>query len=145
MSLFESDFFISQVFWLVVCLLILFFAFSKVFVPRVNSSIITRDKYTNEIKKAILASEQKIASLEEEFMNLQQKRKRECDTIVNTAIKKSEHILNEQIHIVKTEQEDLINATRFRLREELKDVKKLSVGNIEKITESVYQKLLGEN
>jgi F0F1-type ATP synthase membrane subunit b/b' len=137
----DPTFFTSQAVWLFVCLAALVTAFKKSFIPRINASLDKRDEFIKKLKSDIRILEAEVAALEEKILDIKTEEVRRTSSIIKNAIKKSGTVLEEQLQILKTENEDLINGTRRHLRDEIKGLEQVFKLQIEITANVLYEKL----
>lgn len=114
----DTSHYFSQFFWLVVCLVILILVFKKVFIPRVNTIMNRRQSILEQNTKITNDLTREIESLEEEIEKIRKREKQQVTDIIKEAIRKSEKTLNEQLLLLKAEQEELTSSIRQRFNDE---------------------------
>jgi F0F1-type ATP synthase membrane subunit b/b' len=137
----DSSVYFSQLFWLFISLSILTVLFKKRFIPRMNLVIDKRDKHIHNCNIEIKNLKDNIKTLHENIENTQKKSTKQSAEIISTAIKKSSDIFNNQIKIIKQENEELINGTRKRQEEEIKNLDSAFKIQIDITAQSIFSKL----
>ena len=119
----------SQIFWLVVCAVVLIVAMRKVFIPRMNDIITRREK-------AIVSGAEKLKELERVRDELMQKiqaqreeKAREYETMLNKENEKYNAVLTENLIKLKIGHYQMVKKLKEQYKEE-----------ITKITENGLQK-----
>ncbi|MDR3031349.1 MAG: hypothetical protein LBU35_03115 [Holosporales bacterium] len=138
----DSSSYCSQLFWLFISLSVLVLLFKKYFIPRMNLIIEKRDghisKYNSEIEK--LECDVKILS--ENLREIQNNSIIKSAEMIHAATKKSSEFLDEQIKIIKKENEELLNGIKKRLEEEIKSLDSAFKTQIEITSQIIFNKLL---
>lgn len=141
MPQFDTSYYFSQLFWLVVCSVVLIWAFKNVFVPRMNSKLLKRNE---RVKDATIEAEK----FEKELNVLRNR----VDEIQNNALKKSFDIvahsrmeaadmISKKMQAVKNENEKVVNAARTQLNDEINSLESAFKCQIEKIAESMLDQI----
>ncbi len=141
MPQFDISFYFSQFFWMTVCLCVLIYAFKNVFVPRMNDIISNRDEYIDKYNKQAENIEKDVLSLKKNIENNQKATTKKTKETLEKAIKNGEEIVNSQLSAIKKEHLALINGTRSRLREEMKNIEQNSKTIIDEIAHKMFDKL----
>lgn len=145
----DSSVYFSQLFWLFVCLAVLVLLFKKHFVPRMNLIISKRDEMISGKKTSVAELEKKICLMQEEIKKLNTDALKKSSEIIISATRKAEEILNDQMNIIKKENDELIYGTRKRLENEIKNLDTAFKVQIElatqKIFSSIFEKELNQS
>lgn len=123
----DPEFFLSQVFWLVIIFALIYLFISKVFLPRIGSTVELRAK---KIADDIATSEQMIAAykiLEIEALESLKQARLEGFRLVEEATKKAERQLNARLEAINSnlntqsaKHEEILARFKSRLRKNLK-------------------------
>lgn len=119
----DSTYFVSQLFWLVVCFAILILLFKMVFIPRMNSVLKKRDTVMTEGKNAISKLESEISNLKDEIKTIKDREIQESAKIIKSAISRSEKMLSAQLKYIKNENAEALLAERLKHKSELQSLK----------------------
>ena len=125
----NPEFWIAQIFWLIIIFSILYLINWKIFLPRITYSIENRKSRIvsdlNEAQKLKENAEKKLKEYREIIKNSQS----EAQKIINDSKKK----LDIDIKIKKEKFSDEIENELISIEKEIKDLKKSSISNISKI------------
>ena len=116
----DSSVYFSQLFWLFVCLSVLVWLFKKYYIPRMNMLIERRDNTISGYKSDVEKLEKDIDSAKEEIKRINTEALKKSSEIISAATKKSERILDEQMKLIKKENDELVYGTKKRLEGEMK-------------------------
>ena len=116
----DSSVYFSQLFWLFVCLSVLVWLFKKYYIPRMNMLIERRDNTISGYKSDVEKLEKDIDSAKEEIKRINTEALKKSSEIISAATKKSERILDEQMKLIKKENDELVYGTKKRLEGEIK-------------------------
>jgi F0F1-type ATP synthase membrane subunit b/b' len=137
----DSSFYSSQLFWLIICLLVLVILFKRRFIPRIDALLAKREAFTSKKLADITAMEAEVIRLEENVKNLQEARIRDTAEAIKYAIKRSEEMKEEQLEIVKKENEAMLGNEREKLNSEIKNLEKFFKDQIDTTAQIVFEKL----
>jgi F-type H+-transporting ATPase subunit b len=137
----DSSFYISQLFWLAVCLAVLVIFLKRRVIPRVNSIISRRDTFMAKERSLVENAETEIARMEAEIERLREDRLRSVSAIMKGAIEKSDTTLRDQIGLMKAENDAIISETRRKLNDELKNLESTLKMQIDITTQIIFERL----
>lgn len=141
MPQFDSTFFPSQVFWLLVCFAVLYFAMSKIYLPRITSIIKERKK---AIEHDSLLSQQlnhKIALISENTTDLRNRSFAQYQTTLDQAAKEAS-LRREQALSELRKKTDLMTAqTEKRITDFIQNSKDNSEGVIKNLVDLLSKKI----
>ena len=113
----------SQLFWLLVCCIVLVVAVKRVFIPRMNAIIQRRDE-------AISRDESEMAELEQRVSELRQNVIRIREGVVNDErakmaelAQRKEKMLSEQLRNIKREHDDVMRQHKMQCDAEMAKIK----------------------
>ncbi len=144
MPQFDASFYFSQLFWLFLCLALLVIVFKKVFIPRMNNIISKRDEYIDRYAKNTESLSCEIKTLEEQINNIKRDEAVKVTEIIQNATKTSSEMVKSQVNALKEENESLINGTRNRLNDELRNMEHASKIDIEVTAKCVFKKIFDQ-
>ena len=118
----DSSTYLSQFFWLIVCLFVLVFVLKKYCLPAINDTIANREKMISNYKHDIDNLESDIKNIETELRNIKTEKLLKINRIIKAAIDKSDNAVAEQIEQINKENEMIVGSVRRRLKNELKSL-----------------------
>ena len=125
----NPEFWISQIFWLIIIFSVLYLIIWKIFLPRITYSIENRKSRLvndlDEVQKIKENAEKKL----NEYNIIIEKSKKEAKKIIEDSKKK----LDQDIENKKQKFNDEIEKELIAIEEEIKDLKKSSISNINRI------------
>ncbi len=133
----------SQVFWLIVSLSILVILLNKCFIPRLNCSLDKRETFFKQEDSDIDVLENKLCEVETKIKNIEVQGGIRSSEIIRKAIVKSEENFENQLKVLRAENEELLDATRNRVRLDLKNLEDNIKQQISVSSELIFQKLVG--
>ena len=116
----DSSTYLSQFFWLIVCLFVLVFVLKKYCLPAINDTIANREKMISNYKHDIDNLESDIKNIETELRNIKTEKLLKINRIIKAAVDKSDNAVAEQIEQINKENEMIVGSVRRRLKNELK-------------------------
>ena len=128
-------------FWLLVCFIVLIVAFKRVFIPRVNDLIRKRDETIEKSRESILKLETEIQNLEKKINEIKMSELKRSAEIINAATHKSTKILNEQLMILKDENEELLTGMRKRFKNDKASIDSTYKVQIDETVQAVFDRL----
>ncbi|MDR2458580.1 MAG: hypothetical protein LBD43_00580 [Holosporales bacterium] len=137
----DSSSYISQLFWLGVCLSVLFIFLKRRVIPRINSILSKRDAFMAKERSLVESAETEIARMEAEIERLKEDRLRSVSAIVKVAIEKSDVTLREQIGLIKAENDTILNETHKRLNDELGNLETTLKIQIDITAQIIFERL----
>ena len=141
----DSNFYISQLFWLVICFLILIFAFKKVFIPRMDSIMSKREELIKTGTSQIADLELQVSALKKDVESLKNEEIARTAEIIKEPILKAKKILDDQMNILKEENESLIQGERKKFRNEMNSLNSSFKFQIDITSQILLDKLFSEN
>lgn len=141
MPQFDISFYFSQFFWMTICLCALVYTFKNVFIPRMNDIISKRDEYISKYNKQAENIEKEIVTLQKNIEDVKRATAKKTEETLKRAIKSGDEIVNSQLNAIKEENLALINGTRSRLTEEMKNIEKNSKIAIDEIAHKMFDRL----
>ncbi|MBQ8651366.1 MAG: hypothetical protein IJ481_02450 [Alphaproteobacteria bacterium] len=118
----DSSTYLSQFFWLIVCLFVLVFVLKKYCLPAINDTIANREKMISNYKHDIDNLESDIKNIETELRNIKTEKLLKINRIIKAAVDKSDNAVAEQIEQINKENEMIVGSVRRRLKNELKSL-----------------------
>ncbi|MDR1609446.1 MAG: hypothetical protein LBR78_01150 [Holosporales bacterium] len=137
----DSSFYVSQLFWLGVCLSVLVVFLKRRIIPRVNGIFSKRDAFMAKEKTLVENAEAEIARMEAEIERLREDKLRSVSAIMKGAIEKSDAMLREQVGLMKAENDVIINETRRKLNDELRNLESALKIQIDITAQIIFEKL----
>ena len=134
----NPEFWISQIFWLIVTFAILYLIVWKIFLPRIAYSIESRkSKIINDLNEAQKLKESAEKKLTE-YNDIIKNSKKEAKKIIDDNKKKLDTNLEEK----KKKFDDVIEKELVDTEKEIKYLKKTSITNINKIAEDISAEII---
>ena len=137
----DTNFYISQVFWLVVCLLVLVIAFKKIFIPRMNKLIQQRADYIESLEKNIKDLEKQVDELSSKLEEAQQKKIVETNKIIEKAQRQCDVLLDQTNRELQTENEIAIKQSRKEADTIIRNLDKTLNEQIENVAQELFDKM----
>ena len=137
----DTNFYISQVFWLVVCLLVLVIAFKKVFIPRMNKLLQNRADYINSLEKNIKDLEKQVDELSSKLEEVQKKKIIETNKIIEKAQYQCDVLLDQTNRELQTENEIAIKQSRKEADTIIRNLDKNLNEQIENVAQELFTKM----
>ena len=137
----DTNFYISQVFWLVVCLLVLVIAFKKIFIPRMNKLIQQRADYIESLEKNIKDLEKQVDELSNKLEAVQQKKIIETNKIIEKAQYQCDVLLDQTNRELQTENEIAIKQSRKEGDTVIRNLDKTLNEQIENVAQELFDKM----
>ena len=137
----DTSFYISQVFWLVVCLLVLIIAFKKVFIPRMNKLIQQRADYIKSLEDNIKDLEKQVDALSNKLEEVQQKKIVETNKIIEKAQYQCDVLLDQTNRELQTENEIAIKQSRKEADIIIRNLDKTLNEQIENVAQELFDKM----
>lgn len=137
----DTSFYISQVFWLVVCLLVLVIAFKKVFIPRMNKLIQQRADYMQSLENNIKELEKQVDELSNKLEEVQQKKILETNKIIEKAQRQCDVLLDQTNRELQTENEIAIKQSRKEADTIIRNLDKTLNEQIENVAQELFDKM----
>jgi len=145
----DTSFYISQIFWIVVCLLVLFIAFKKVFIPRMNKLVDNRSEYVKSLEKNIRDLEKQVDDLSNKLELVQEKKIIETNKIIEKAQYQCDVLLDQTNRELQTENEIAIKQSRKEADTVIRNLDKTLHDQIENVAQELFEKMFqnknGEN
>jgi F0F1-type ATP synthase membrane subunit b/b' len=120
-------------------------AFKKVFIPKINNIYLKRNDHVNKYIKGAEVLEAEILVLKEKVTKIKSEELENTSKIIRRAIKSADEVLNNHMEAIKEENEAIINGTRAKFTREMKDLENSMKINVEKIAESVIDRMFNEH
>jgi F-type H+-transporting ATPase subunit b len=134
----NPEFWVSQIFWLIVTFSILYLIIWKVFLPRITYSIESRkSKIVNDLNETQKLKENAEKKLNE-YNDIIKNSKKEAKKIIDDNKKKLDRDLEDK----KKKFNDEIEKELIATEKEIKNLKKASIENINKIAEEVSAEII---
>ena len=134
----NPEFWISQIFWLILTFSILYLVIWKIFLPKINYSIENRkSRIVNDLDEAQKLKESAEKKLEE-YNKIIENSKQEAKKIIEDERKK----LDQDIENKKKDFNNQIEKEITAVEKEIKDLKKTSLSNISKIASETSAELM---
>lgn len=137
----DTSFYISQVFWLVVCLLVLVIAFKKIFIPRMNKLVQQRAEYIESLEQNIKDLEEQVNELSNKLEAVQQKKIIETNKIIEKAQYQCDVLLEQTNRELQTENEIAIKQSRKEADTVIRNLDKNLNEQIENIAQELFDKM----
>jgi F0F1-type ATP synthase membrane subunit b/b' len=115
--------------------------FKKSFVPRINAALEKRESFIKRLTQDVKALESEIAAINEKIQAFQLEEAQKTTVLIKNAIKKSSSMLEEQLQLLKSENEELINGTRKRFRDEIQGLTHVFKMQIDITAAIIYERL----
>ncbi|MDR1488434.1 MAG: hypothetical protein LBI26_01695 [Holosporales bacterium] len=141
MPQFDTSFYFSQIFWLVLCLGFLLILVKRVFIPRMNTSLFKRKEDISKYTKVVENLEKSVNQMKDKISELEKKQDKMITRIIETSNNNFEQVIENQSRAVQEENESLIGSMRFRLRDEIKNIESSFKSYVDDIAVSVYEKI----
>ena len=145
----DTSFYISQIFWIVVCLLVLIIAFKKVFIPRMNKLVDKRSEYIKSLEKNIKDLEKQVDELSSKLELVQEKKIIETNKIIEKAQYQCDVLLDQTNRELQTENEIAIKQSRKEADTVIRNLDKTLNEQIENVAQELFEKMFqnknGEN
>ncbi len=145
----DTSFYISQIFWIVVCLLVLIIAFKKVFIPRMNKLVDKRSEYIKSLEKNIRDLEKQVDELSSKLELVQEKKIIETNKIIEKAQYQCDVLLDQTNRELQTENEIAIKQSRKEADTVIRNLDKTLNEQIENVAQELFEKMFqnknGEN
>tara|TARA_B100000029_G_scaffold301288_1_gene294214 strand:+ start:1694 stop:2272 length:579 start_codon:yes stop_codon:yes gene_type:complete len=134
----ETEFWSAQVFWLILTFSILYLIIWKIFLPRITYSIENRKlRITNDLNEAEKLKENAEKKLKE-YNIIIENSKKEAQKIIEDSKKKLDKSIEEKKNFFNNQiEKELENAEK-----EIKDLKKSSISNINKIASETSAEII---
>ena len=134
----NPEFWVSQIFWLIVTFAILYLIIWKVFLPRITYSIENRkSKIVNDLNETQKLKENAEKKLNE-YNDIIKNTKKEAKKIIDDNKKKLDRDLDDK----KKKFNDEIEKEIIETEKEIKNLKKASIENINKIAEEISAEII---
>lgn len=137
----DTAFYISQLFWLVVCLLVLVFAFKKFFLPKISNLTISRERYINDLKSEVQMLEQQIDGLISELESIKRKQGIEINNLNKQAKEQCLQIFEKQKEEMEIQHIKNLSKMQCDADDTIKNLSKTLNVQIEKAVIEVFNKL----
>ena len=139
----NPEFWIAQIFWLIIIFAFLYLVIWKVFLPKITYSIENRkSKLVNDLNEAQKLKENAEKKLLE-YNNIIENSKKEAKKIIDDGKKK----LDKDIQLKKQKFDEEIEKELISVETEIKNLKKSSISSISKIaiktSEEIINKIIG--
>lgn len=141
----DTNFYISQVFWLVVCLSMLCIAFKKIFIPRMNKLLQNRADYIKSLEKNIKDLEKQVDDLSNKLEKVQQRKIIETNKIIEKAQYQCDVLLDQTNRELQTENEIAIKQSRKEADTVIKNLDKTLNEQIENVAQELFNKMFTAN
>lgn len=141
----DTNFYISQVFWLVICLLILVIAFKKVFIPRMNKLVKQRSTYIQSLETNIRELEKQVEELSNKLEAIHQKKIIETNKIIERAQYQCDVLLDKTNRELQTENEIAIKQSRKEADTVIRNLDKTLHEQIESVAQELFTKMFHKN
>ncbi|MBQ9440886.1 MAG: hypothetical protein IJU54_00555 [Alphaproteobacteria bacterium] len=137
----DTSFYISQIFWLVVCLLVLGVAFKKVFIPRMNKLVQQRADYIKSLENNIKDLEKQVDELSNKLKEVQNKKIIETNKIIERAQYQCDVLLDQTSRELQTENEIAIKQSRKEADTIIRNLDKTLNEQIENVAQELFTKM----
>ena len=145
----DTSFYISQIFWILVCVLVLIIAFKKVFIPRMNKLVDKRSEYIKSLEKNIQELEKQVDELSNKLELVQEKKIIETNKIIEKAQYQCDVLLDQTNRELQTENEIAIKQSRKEADTVIRNLDKTLNEQIENVAQELFEKMFqnknGEN
>lgn len=145
----DTSFYISQIFWILVCVLVLIIAFKKVFIPRMNKLVDKRSEYIKSLEKNIRELEKQVDELSNKLELVQEKKIIETNKIIEKAQYQCDVLLDQTNRELQTENEIAIKQSRKEADTVIRNLDKTLNEQIENVAQELFEKMFqnknGEN
>ncbi|MDR1333101.1 MAG: hypothetical protein LBJ69_01725 [Holosporales bacterium] len=138
----NSSFYVSQLFWLFVCLSVLVVFLRRRVIPRLNSALAERDTFVSKEEHDINAIETDITGLETEIESMKETEIKNTTEIIRKAVRKTEITMDEQLRIMKEEHDEIISKTRKRANDEFRNLGSAFKIQIDITAQIVFERLI---
>jgi F0F1-type ATP synthase membrane subunit b/b' len=129
---------------MIICLVVLIYAFKNVFIPKMDDIYSKREDYISKHIKGAEILEAEILILKKKMDEIKADEIDRTSKIIRKAIKNSNEILNSHVRAIKEENDAGINGVRARLLEEMKSLESSMKESIEKTAKSIVSRLFDE-
>jgi len=134
----NPEFWVAQIFWLILIFISLYLVIWKIFLPKITYSIENRkSRIVNDLDEAQKLKENAEKKLEE-YNEIIEKSKKEAKKIIEDSKKK----LNKDIENKKQKFKDEIEKEIAVVEKEIKDLKKSSISNINNISAEISAEVI---
>lgn len=140
----DSSYWFSQIVWLTICLGILVLFFKKVFLPRITSSVSSRDKHIQELKDKVSSLTKLYEKFTQKLTDIDNQRIKETQKIMTETKDRCEKILNEQLKVIDLKSKNAIAEARKDADKLLKNLNETIKAEIDVTTKLVVNKLFGD-
>ena len=140
----DTSFYTSQLFWLIVSLSILLYAFKKIFIPKINNLINQRSDYIKSLKTEITNLEQQIASLSEKLDGIKKAKITEENKIIDQAREQCNLELKQQLEELNKENEANLKKIQQESINSINNLEKSMNSQIEELSSALFKKLFPE-
>lgn len=140
----DTSYFVSQIIWLIFCIVVLVVFFKKIFLPKITTIISTRDAEIDKLNIAIKKLSAQHESLLQEIADLHEKQNVESQKILNEAKLCCDQILNEQMQQLQNENIKITKQLHRNAEDVLKNINNTMDEQIEEISKQLFDKLFGE-
>ncbi|MBR1943908.1 MAG: hypothetical protein IJ848_00355 [Alphaproteobacteria bacterium] len=137
----DTSFYISQIFWIVVCLLVLVIAFKKVFIPRMNKLVEKRSEYIKSLEKNIKDLEKQVDELSNKLQLVQDKKIIETNKIIEKAQYQCDVLLDQTNRELQTENEIAIKQSRKEADTIIRNLDKTLNEQIDNVAQELFDKM----
>lgn len=137
MPQFDPSSFASQIFWLAICFGLLYFAMSKVFLPRIRDILHNRDTVINNDKAVALQLQAQINEIDETSKLLRDTSAKEYNTAIEQAMKQAMLSKEEAINTAKTKISKMVEESH----REMKNIKNDSINDCQKAIDILVAKI----
>ena len=137
----DTNFYTSQIFWLIVSLCLLFFAFKKIFVPRINTLINSRDDYIKNLKTEISNLEHQITMLTEKVDNIKKAKIDEENKIIEQVRQECNKELKQKIEEFERENQETLKEIQLESENSLANLEVIMKKQIEELADQTFNKL----
>ncbi len=133
MPQFDTSFYCSQFFWLIICLCILIFSFKNFFVPRMNRLFNTRNDYIQKNIDEKNGIDSQIKNIEDSIKKNLEEAIQNSSQIIKAAKKEADIAFEKKREAIQIENDKLIGSAISKISDE----KKLLKSNIESETDRI--------
>ncbi len=132
----------SQLFWLLVCCIVLVVAIKRVFVPRMNAIIQRRDDAISRDEAEVAELERKVNELKQDVIRIREDALNDERAKMAELAQRKEEMLSEQLCNIKREHDEMMRQYRMQRDAEVAKVKSESQ-MVDALVQIAMEKLKG--
>lgn len=137
----DTAFYISQLFWLITCLLILVFFFKRFFLPKISELTMSRERYVNNLKSEVHNLEQQIQDLLNDLESIKRKQTVEINNINNQAKEQCLKLFEQHKADMEKQHLEILAKLQYDANETVQNLSKTLNAQINHVALEIFNKL----